>query len=73
MKRISTLLILVSVLLSLFSVTAFAQEEDAPAPTNVPRAPGLCGESVSWTFDQQTDFLIGLIILCFRILDGKAG
>ena len=57
MKRIFTLFILAAVLFSLFFVTVYAQEETGEALTNVPREPGMCGESISWSFDPESGIL----------------
>ena len=50
MRRPMILLLVLSLCLSL-GLQAFATETTAPAePTNVPRAPGYCGESIAWEY-----------------------
>jgi len=50
MRRPMILLLVLSLCLSL-GLQAFATETTAPAePTNVPRAPGYCGETIAWEY-----------------------
>ena len=50
MRRPMIFLLVLSLCLS-FGLQAFATETTAPAePTNVPRAPGYCGETIAWEY-----------------------
>ena len=56
MKRVFTVFLTLLFLFTAFSVTASA-EETQPQTTNIPRAPGMCGEAISWAFDPETGIL----------------
>ena len=54
MKRFLTILIAMALLLTAFSVTAAAEEEQTTSATNVPREPGWCGEDLWWSYEKGT-------------------
>lgn len=58
-NRIITCILLVATVLSLTLGAAAAEATEATEPTNVPREPGYCGESITWTVTEGALTIVG--------------
>ena len=51
MKKVLAFLLIFTLLMGLGTAALATETTDATEPTNVPREPGYCGESITWSFE----------------------
>lgn len=60
MKKLLSFLLAACLLVTLFVPAAATEVTDPTEPTNVPREPGYCGESITWTLENGTLTITGV-------------
>lgn len=60
MKKILSVLLALSLMLILCVSAAATEATEATEPTNVPREPGYCGESITWSLESGTLTITGV-------------